>query len=154
MNDDEFQAFITRTGDELGQKQESLKATYGLGHYKDFWFDQPTGVLQFKDGSGKAQVEATVTPIGSFSSKSNTWQWAWANKSIVERLRLKAEKLKELSTLTGIKTFGLPACNADEAMAWEMTAMAVSLLGSLGCYRIPARDLQVFVAIDSIRRLA
>ena len=84
------------------------------------------------------RVEAEVTPIGSFSNKSSTWQWGWANKSLVESLRLKAEKLKDLAELTGIQSFKLPGRKANKAMAWEMTAMAVHVLGSLGCYRMPA----------------
>jgi hypothetical protein len=86
-----------------------MTKAYGLGHFKDFWFDQPSGKLQFKDANGVVRVEAEVTPIGSFSKKSSAWQWGWANKSLVESLRLKAEKLKDLADLTGIESFKLPA---------------------------------------------
>jgi hypothetical protein len=153
MTDQEFQDFICRTGDELDAKQDLLSKSFGLGQFSKFWFDQPSGKLQFKNDTGGVEVEAVVTPIGSFSRKDATWQWAWANKSILEPLRFKAEKLKELTALTEIESFKLPALNSNEEMAWEMAAMAVHVLGSVGCYKMPAGELEVFVGIDSIKRI-
>lgn len=153
MTDDEFNAFAERATKELNQKQASLIESYRIGHYKDFWFDQTTGRLQFKDKKGRVVVEASVTPIGSFSMKSNTWQWSWANESLVESLREKAERLMGLGSLTGMNVFQMPTFAADEQMAWELAAMAVYHLQSLGCYRMPAKQSQLFVAIDDARSM-
>ncbi len=152
MTDDEFDAFVETANQELDQKQDALMKKFRLGQWEDFWFDQTKGCLQFKDSKGRVQVEATVTPIGSFSEESGTWQWGWANQSLVEPLRRKSEKLKGLFDRTGIEVFRMKTVKMDEAMAWQTAAMSVSHLGALGCYQIPTGKLRVFVAIDSIKR--
>jgi hypothetical protein len=154
MTDKQFDAFVAQAVRALEQKQDLLTDTYGLGKYEEFWFDQSTGVLQFKDATGCVQSEATVTPIGSYSQKSRTWQWAWANDSLAEMLRKKAEELKLLYDLTGFEVFQTSVFKADEQMAWELAAMAVHQLGSLGCYRIPTGRLHVFLSIDQVTKIA
>ena len=150
MTDEEFDQFVTQATEQLRQKQARLRAEYGLGEYADFWFDQDSGTLQFKDSTGKIGLEATITSLGSFSSKSKTWQWSWANESVVPRLREKAESLKGLFELTGMNIFRLPVFGADEPTAWEVAAMAVRYLESLGAYRMPFGKLMVFLAIETI----
>jgi hypothetical protein len=152
MTDDEFDAFVQQATEQLRAKQEQLTKGYGLGTYPDFWFDQEKGTLQFKDSCGHVGVEATIIPIGSFSTKSLTWQWAWANESVVGRLREKAESMKGLYELTGMNVFQTPVIEADEPMAWELAAMSVRYLESVGVYRMPTGGgkLMIFLAIESI----
>jgi hypothetical protein len=154
MEDADFDAFIARTTQELRSKQDTLTETYGLGKHAEYWLDLSLGILQFKGSTGDVLVEANVTPIGSFSEKRNTWQWGWANQSLDQQLRDKSEALKDLVSVTGFEVFDTPIINADEQMAWELAAMAVSQFGSLGCYRIPKDNLHIFVSIDEIRRIS
>jgi hypothetical protein len=58
--------------------------------------------------------------------------------------------LKALYEVTGIDVFRGETFNSDEQMAWEVTAMSVHQLGAMGCYRAPAKHLQVFLAIDDV----
>lgn len=150
MTDEQFDAFVAQTYNEMQKKQDKLIREQGLGTYKSFWFNQLTSTLQFKDEADIIKVEALVTPIGTFSHKSNTWQWVWANPSFVEPLRLKAERLKQLKELTGFDIFEMPMISADEQMAWELTAMSVQLLDALGCYRAPSNMTSLFVAIHQL----
>jgi hypothetical protein len=155
MNDDEFDAFAQEANDELDSKQTSLEKKFQLGKWAAFFYDTPSGLLQFKDKSEKVRVEAQTSPIGSFSSKSDTWQWAWANKSTPPDVRKQAEELKKLFKLTGMDVFKMPTVEVDESMAWELVAMCVKHLQSLGCYAMSAGsdgNLQVFVAIREIRK--
>src|ERR1700722_2257822 len=150
MTDEEFAEFLDRAQDELEQKQALLMESDGFGQHKDFWFDQLTGKLQLKDANGEVKVEADVILIGSFSPSAGTWKWAWSNASIVDALRKKSERFKELEAITGMEFFAVPAFEADEQMAWDAVAMCVSHVGAMGCYRMPARQLEVFAAIDSV----
>ncbi len=149
MTDEQFDIYVDQAYDELMKKQDLLTKNHDLGKHKDFWFDQTTGILQFKDQSGKVEVEVMATPIGSFSTKSNTWQWAWANESFLKPLRSKAENLKQLVELTGFDVFQAPIIKADERMAWELAAMSVKQLNALGCYRAPnSNNAFIFLAIE------
>ena len=148
MTDEQFDAFVEQAVAALEKKQDGLTKDYGLGKHKSFWFDQTSSLLQFKGDAGNSEVEVVVTPIGSFSTKSNTWQWAWANQSFVEPLRIKAEDLKQLGELTGFDIFQKPTFKADEQMAWELAAMSVHQLNALGCYRAPTDNAFLFLAIE------
>ena len=152
MTDEEFGAFVETSLDALDAKQQK----YGLGSFQSFFFDQPTGTLQFKEGE-QVVISARVTLIGSFSTNgAGSWQWAWANPATQGESLARCEKLKALDERTGIKLFTLPLFEADEQMANELTAMFVEHLGALGFYRMPTSGgkLYVFVAIDSVTRPA
>ena len=141
MTDDEFYAFMDSTFAELEQKQVALSESYGLGNGAGrWWFEQATGKLQFFDAADQLEAEADVIDIGSYSAKANSWKWAWCNETVLPALRERAAKLKELESLTGIALFGLDHVFeiGDEAMAWELTAIAVYFLGALGCYKAPS----------------
>ncbi len=157
MTNDEFQIFVETANAELRKKQTILADDYGLGSAGRWWFEQMTGNLQFFDAADNLSVETDVIDIGSYSPKSNSWKWAWANESVLPWLRQRAEKLRELEAITGIDIFGYEKTFAveDESMAWELTAMCLKHLGAVGCYRCPSSKPggpTTFLAIMSIKR--
>jgi hypothetical protein len=150
MTGEEFEEFLDRAREELEQKQALLMESEGFGQHKDFWFDQLTGKLQLKDANGHVKVEADVTLIGSFSPSAGSWQWAWSNESVVDTLRKKSERFKELGAITSMECFTAPGFDGDQQMAWDAVAMCVSHSGAMGCYRMPAKRVDVFAAIDAV----
>ena len=153
MTDEEFENFLSSAVEELRHKQDLLVERYGFLTPIRWWFDQTTEKLQLFDEADNLVIEADVMQIGSYSPKSNTWKWAWGNKSVLPGLRKKAEPLKELEDITGMKIFGCedPFEIEDEAMAWELAAFSVRHLAALGCYRGPSNGPTVFLAITSVR---
>jgi hypothetical protein len=154
MTDEEFDLFVEESTKELNRKQKSLVKTYRLGKWDEYFYDTPSGELQFKDNKGAVQVRADTVPLGSYSTTSGTWQWAWANKSTPTAVRKQAEELKKLFKRTGIDVFKMPAIEIDEPMVWELAAMSVSHLGAKGCYHMAAGadgHLNVFVALMDVR---
>jgi hypothetical protein len=151
MTDQEFDKFVSDSVESLERKQADLSERFGLGSHALWLFDQPTGLLRFYDRENKLCVEAEVTQIGSYSLSSHTWKWAWANPTVVDSQRFKSAKLNGLFDRTGIEIFRKAVFQADDQMPWEIAAMAVEYLGALGCYRGPAKNLEVFLAIEKIR---
>ena len=141
MTNKEFDAFLAKCFQELKNKQDALMGKYNLGKFDSFWFDQIAETIQFKDNEN-VELEFHVVPVGSWSSKSNSWMWAWANKSLTDELGSKAMKIKELASYTGYNTFEKEAFEADEAMAHELTSMAVHHLNALGMYIVPSDNLK------------
>jgi hypothetical protein len=129
-------------------------AEYHLGSYASYWFDQPSGTLEFRDGEGTPRVGATVVPIGSHAPAAGTWMWAWANESIVPNLRTKAEALRRLSGATGMELFDRPTISVTEEMPWELTAIAVHQLHALGAYRAPGERSDLYMAITGVNVLS
>jgi len=153
MTDEEFDAFVATASEALSVKQTALERRYALGRRAQWDFDAVTGTLRFSDTSGTPQVEAKVTPIGSYSTTTQTFRWAWSNPSAPEPARAQAARLRELFDVTGIEVFREETFEADEQMAWELAAMAVAHLSAEGAYRGIARHLFLFLAIDEIHLL-
>lgn len=156
MTDEEFDQFVQQAYEEWEQKQDALTKSHRLGKWDEFAYDVPSGLLQFKDGAGKVKVEADTIPLGSFSTKSSTWQWAWANQSYPPPVRKKAQKLKELYKRTGMDVFKMETIEIEDAMAWQLVAMCVDHFKALGSYAMPAGPagrITVFVSIQEIRTI-
>ena len=151
MTDDQFDAFVADTSEALELKQANLTRRFGLGSHARWDYDQLTELLRFSDATGRVLVEASAIVIGTFSSKSQTWKWAWSNPSVPERSRARSARLKELFETTTMEIFRKESFSADEEMAWELAAMSVAQLSAEGCYCGPAGHLQVYLAIESIR---
>jgi hypothetical protein len=154
MTKEQYRKFVMLASDELEEKQNVLMIDFeiGTGAFADYFCDQTTGTLQFLDDRKRVGLEATITPIGSFSAKTNTWLWGWANQSILPELRAKAEKLKGLKEITGKMMFTTRKLRATEVRAWRMASLAVMHLKAMGCYRTPVKHLYFFWALDDIRR--
>lgn len=159
MTDEEFDAFAQAASAELEAKQDALIKEYGIGSYPRWLFDQETEKLQFFDEKDRPVLEADVLQIGSYSPKSNSWMWGWANSTVLLGLRQKAERIKELEGLTGVGLFGAEHAFQvdDEAMAWDLTAFTVKHLGLIGCYRAPSSSKdgpQTFLGIVRIKKVS
>jgi hypothetical protein len=146
----DFDEYLAASVAELQEKQDLLAETYGLGRHARFWFDQPSGTLEFRDAKEQPHLTAEIVPIGSYSAKSGTWMWAWANKSILPALRQRAERFRELASVTGMDFFAREVMNAEPEMAWEIAAMAVRHIGAMGAYRAPGEASDLYLAIIKV----
>lgn len=150
MNKLEFERFVEQASRDLQRKQVALVELWNMMDFKTYWFDQNTGMLQFKDAHEEVGLEASVIPIGSFSMKSNTWHWSWANQTLLPELRQKSARLKSLYPRTNQAMFKERTFPTDEKMALNLVAIAVAHLNCIGCYRMPMGQLNVYLAIERI----
>lgn len=140
MTDEEFEVYLDSALAELSEKQDRLTTDYGIGKFARWHFDQSTEKLEFFDGRDRKVLEAAVVEIGSYSHKSDSWKWAWANESVLPSLRKKAEPLRELRALTGLPLFTIePAFSLNRhEIAWKLVAMSAQHLDALGVYKAPS----------------
>ena len=150
MKDEDFDQFVDDCRDSLDRKQDVLQHDYGFGTHAEYRLDLEKGTLVFLDSTGASSYIASIVPIGTYSPASNIWMWAWANESLPDDQRSAARSLSDLAALTGMTVFESPTIQADEDMPWELSAMAVHQLGSMGCYHVTAGSLLVFVAIQEV----
>lgn len=150
MTDEEFDTFLGRCYQELEDKQALLLDNYSLGEYKNYWFDQIAETLQFKNAE-EVELEFIVVPIGSWSDKSNSWMWAWANNTFTEEFKSKSVCLKGLADYTDFDIFNTEAFEADESTAHELAAMAVHHLNAMGMYIVPSNNLKTFLALVKVK---
>jgi hypothetical protein len=154
MTDQEFDKLVALAQEELSRKNDLLTKQYGLSYNTNFSFDQNRCELTFRNAIGQTSVKMSVLEIANFFADSNTWCWAWANRSISDAARQRCESLQELYHVTGKDMFRTSVITADEVMAWGLTSVAVKHLNSIGayCMPVPGKYLKVFVSIEKIRK--
>ena len=134
----------------LQAKQAELNAEFRIGEYERYDWDQETGQLVFSDG-GRARVAAQIQFVGSVSTVSNTWLWAWANDSYEETIRAGVRRVRQFGTEHRFLRLASARWQADEVDGWEMTAVAAFLLQAQGAYRSPGDRGPAFMILNDVR---
>ena len=101
-------------------------------------FDGKTGLLSFSFGGIGVSYAAQV--VGSWSEKTQTFLWSWANSSMPAELTQAAAKAKAVGEERGCPLLTERKLDCDENLAMSL-ASAVSVMTDLPiCYRAPGRD--------------
>ncbi len=147
MTEKELEIFLNECYNEFEEKQQTLLEQYGISQFEEYWYDQQTSILQFKD-AGRVQLEFKIIFIGTWAPQQATWLWAWGNASMMDHVQQESAKLKELAEITGFDEFIEPLLeDTDEIMAYEAAAMAVHHLKALGMYKVPGDTSHLFLAL-------
>lgn len=149
MTDKEFEIYLAKALAELKAKQAHLEQEYDLGRLQRFHVDYEKEQLQFFRGE-RIVAAFAITAVGSHVSDKDSWRWCWANTSLPEKVRRKAEGVKRLYDLTGFDLFKQTDVLADETMAWEFVALSAKVLGALGAYSMPQGNLRTYVLINAV----
>ena len=150
MNESQFEDFLADAVEAVNAKNHLLRQGFGIGHFARWDYDGRRGELTFSNPGDAEVVVAETTSLGTYSLETETWLWAWANNSLPERVRERAEPLKRLSDRTGMRIFADPHSGCDEYLAWELAAASVQHVDGLGCYRGLTRHLWAFWSIDTV----
>lgn len=133
---DAYRAVVTDAHEYMTLCQERLRKEFKLGEWPRYDWDQDTATLIFSDQSGP-RVVATIEFVGSISTRSNSWLWAWANDSLDERVKGRINKVREFGAERGLDQLTESLWEADEIDGWEMTSIAGRVLNAQGSYRTP-----------------
>jgi hypothetical protein len=133
----------------LRERQDQLYSRYNLGSYPRYDWNQDTGQLIFSDG-GRARVIADIQFVGSISTRSDTWLWAWANRSILESVKQGVRQVRAYGNEHRYLKLASACWTAEEADGWDMTAITAYLIDAAGAYRSPDDRGFSFVAITGV----
>lgn len=92
-----------------------------------------------------------MTPIGTYSSKYQSWLWAWANEDFPFTARKAAERIRTLHDITGFQVFLDPGIKASPADADDFVALAVHALDAIAFFRCPSPDPSLYLAVHDLR---
>ena len=138
-----FDSFLTKTMERLAIEQEHFKIKYSIDNYDHCDYHQPSGIFTFSNDIDKLFFAYQV--IGTFSTKSNTWLWSWANNNTYPNVRIDSEKIKIFGLENNYEKLTKSKWDAEEVDGWEMLSIANWLLRPLGVYRILIEQLFIFV---------
>jgi hypothetical protein len=131
-----FPDLLHKSVEYLADQQEICKAKYKLESYTDWFAEQETGELAFfNDGVKKLIINYEC--VGSVSIKTNTWLWAWANKSILDEVKSDLKIVRSYGQKRQFDHLMFEQWLGTEVDGWQMTSIAAYLMKAKGAYRVP-----------------
>ena len=149
MDDETFAAYLDKAFTALQEKQGTLQTEYNLGSFEEYALDVDNRRIIFS-GNATGRLVFDVLVIGSWAVETSTFLWGWADGTLPLEVRKHSERIKALYAITGIEIFQKDRFDADEAMALELSAMAVDVTGSLGFYRVPGDGFFRYLALEKV----
>jgi len=132
-------------------RQEKAKKKWRFTERRRWHFDDVDRTLRFFDEPGGETIVADVTITGSFSTRTNTWMWAWGNDQYTTEQRFAVQAVRTFGEVRGIPKLADVHWPAEEVDAWEVTQLAADLLGAEAIYRAPMEHMLVFMLLDNFR---
>ena len=123
---------------------------YCIGSHERWDWDQNSGTLLFSN-AGLPVVECHVDFVGSFSSRSDSWRWAWANDSFVEPIKARSREVRALGEELGLLPLACAQWPGDPVDGWEMTAVMARQLNAIGAYRVPSEAGFLYMTVRDAR---
>ena len=149
MTQDELQTYIDDATKYLVERNRICEEQFQVGKYERFHEDQELESLIWTT-SGVPKVAAKIQIVGTFSIKTDTWLWSWANSSILDNVKSKISQVKRFGEQHKIEKLITEKWPAEEVDAWEMTSIAAKILGAKGAYRTPSEHLFAFSVFTEI----
>ena len=136
----------------LEARQAEIERDFDISKHQRWDYDQETGQLVFSN-DGVPAVIADVQSVGSYSTMSGTWLWAWSNSSILPQQYEKLKTVYRFGEENGFAKLTRAKWEAEEVDGWEMAAITTYLLKARGVYRPPFSKGFSFLVITDIRRV-
>jgi uncharacterized protein DUF6882 len=115
-------------------------------------FDEAASTLTFAERE-RSGVVADVRLVGSYSTKSGTFQWAWQTYEDGAPEVADVARLRVFGEVRGIASVTTPTSTCDEAAAWDMACLAGYVLGAEGLYRAPFDHQRWFMLLSNWRHV-
>lgn len=149
-NNDVLHELICSSFNYLEGKQKEFLKKFKVGDHERWDWYQETGKLIFTHDD-KPQVEADIHFSGSFSNKSNTWMWAWANQYLDEKVKASSRLVKDIGEELGLQKLVAGRWEATEVDGWEMTTLLAKTLNAIGSYRTPSDNGFTYMVITKAK---
>nr|WP_322623019.1 DUF6882 domain-containing protein [uncultured Flavobacterium sp.] len=137
-----FESFSEQGYKSLRQNQDFFLSHYHINDYKRWDFNQPSGVFTFSEREDIPEKKYfAFQSIGTYSPKSGTWMWSWANKTTYPNVKTASEEMKKFGKKLAYEKLTNASWEADEIDGWEMLAFAQEILNPVGTYRVLSGSL-------------
>lgn len=148
LTPEEWADFLHQAVHACQARQEAADAKWGFGAYAHW--ERDGTAFRFTDPD-RPTLACTAIVVGSWSSRTSTWMWSWANESNDPEETEGIESLSWFGLARGVEPLEDAHWEADEQAGWEMAAVASELLGAEAVYRAPMGHLSVFLLLRDFR---
>ena len=143
MPEHNFEDYKESCLEDISFLQEEFMKLYDIESYENWYYDHGKGAFHFESDSGKNTYFKYVD-VGSFSTKADTWNWSWDNKSTPLHVSKPLEKVKSFGQTNKFEELTSGLFKGDEYTGWAMTAISAKLLNAIGAYRVPQEHLFIY----------
>ena len=136
---------------ELTSKNATATETWGIGIADRWSADLAVGSItfHFSDHSISGPVEV----LGTWSSESGTWLWAWANESLPAGVIGASIATKAYGDAHAIEALSARKLDATESVAEDLASVAVELSELAGMYRAPTDNGYLFLGFTTFEKI-
>jgi hypothetical protein len=153
MDDKSFQLLIRNALEYVEKQKAWCRDRFDLYRFHRMDYEQETGEMIFSDPGVHPKVVAEFQFIGSLSSTSRTWLWAWDNPYLLEKPTEAVHQVRQFGEKHQLNKLITPKWPASEDDAMEMNALAAYVLKADGIYNFPSDNIGVYVVLTDIRRI-
>lgn len=141
-----YNKFSKECVEELKILQYKFLEDYNIDSYDNWFYDQSTGLLTFSTGDNELNFK--YIDLGSFSEKSNTWNWSWDNEHTLDNVKHRTELIKEFGLKLNYSKLTTGYFESSETEAWEFVAIGAKLCDGIGVYRpVNNSRLKIFLIV-------
>ena len=147
----EADKFLAEATEEFNTKQEALDRDWHFDDYKQWGFEQLSGVfrLEFADGT---EFQADGQILGSYSATNLSWEWAWNNPYVDPSIAKASRTVQEVGERLGLSytASGMIPVPGEELISY-LCAIGLKATGSLGVFRGAAGPIEVIILLKNPR---
>lgn len=147
LTDGEASALVHHAVHAGQRLQEASERKWSWRRMARWDFDPEASTLTFSDPR-LPSVVAEVRLVGSYSTRTSTFQWAWQTYDDGAPEAAAAARLRTFGEVRGLSALTTPTLACDEVHGWEMASLAGYVLGAEGLYRAPFDHQRWFMLLD------
>jgi hypothetical protein len=143
--------FIERTSSlclQAEATQENFINQYDINRYSDYYYNQITNVFTFSNKDER--IFFNFQTVGSYSTKSNTWMWAWGNKHIPEHNSKAIEIVREYGEEEKLKELTEAIQEIDQHECAHYVNLCATLTEATGVYKVSSEQLTSYFIFTGI----
>ena len=131
-----FIDLVTRAHAYATARQGVLRDQFRLGTWPRWDWNQGEKRIVFSE-DGVPRVIADIQFVGTISTETNTWLWAWDNPHLEPELWRAMLAVRQFGMTHDIAQLTTPKWAANDVDGWEMTSISAYILQAKGVYRTP-----------------
>ena len=145
----EFEDFVGQATAYLVACNEKAQRHFGIGNYPRYEYDLHRGEIWWSEDE-VPKVRGKLIVVGTLSTKSDTWLWAWANPHFADIPLGPIDQVRDFGAAEGIAKLSEEKWAAEDVDGWEMTAVSARLLEAQGGYRSPNKLGALFLLFNEL----
>ena len=139
------------------ERQDRWLERFAINDHRHYQMELDDEVpwLGFGESAARIHVRCDVLVIGTWSRRSNSWLWGWANESTDSRLTAPVIAVKRFGEASGLASLWRMKSDASEDDAFALAACALDVMPNLeAIYRVPSEAVSVFLGVVRTRYVA